>query len=61
MPGPVPGIHDLNRAGAKAWMAGTSPATTINAYVWLFLALGLLFLRSLGRVRGAARERRAIE
>jgi hypothetical protein len=28
MPGLVPGIHGEQRAVAKAWMAGTSPAMT---------------------------------
>jgi len=29
MPGHVPGIHVL---AAKSWMAGTSPAMTLNLY-----------------------------
>jgi hypothetical protein len=29
MPGLVPGIHVLNRALQKTWMAGTSPAMTM--------------------------------
>jgi hypothetical protein len=28
MPGLVRGIHDLNHAGNKTWMAGTGPAMT---------------------------------
>jgi hypothetical protein len=30
MPGPVPGIHDFFVA-SKTWMAGTSPAMTIES------------------------------
>jgi hypothetical protein len=31
MPGPVPGIHALNRGvTSKTWMAGTSPAMTMS-------------------------------
>jgi hypothetical protein len=30
MPGLVPGIHVLNGAARKAWMAGTSPAMTLE-------------------------------
>jgi hypothetical protein len=30
MPGLVPGIHVFNSMGAKTWMAGTSPAMTID-------------------------------
>jgi hypothetical protein len=31
MPGLVPGIHVFSFANRKAWMAGTSPAMTLNA------------------------------
>jgi hypothetical protein len=30
MPGPVPGIHVFLFYSLKTWMAGTSPAMTIN-------------------------------
>src|SRR5476649_751117 len=30
MPGPVPGIHVFRRSNFSAWMAGTSPAMTMN-------------------------------
>jgi hypothetical protein len=30
MPGLVPGIHVLGRSKKKAWMAGTSPAMTVE-------------------------------
>ena len=36
MPGPVPGIHVFLFDCQKTWMAGTSPAMTINlSSVWL--------------------------
>ena len=32
MPGLVPGIHVLAASVRKTWMAGTSPAMTLNFY-----------------------------
>ena len=34
MPGLAPGIHVFLFAEAKAWMAGTSPAMTMNAVIY---------------------------
>jgi hypothetical protein len=34
VPGLVPGIHAFLFAEAKTWMAGTSPAMTMNSVIY---------------------------
>ena len=62
MPGLVPGIHDLRRLKkGKAWMAGTSPAITVETHIVL-LNQGQLS-PSLRRtvIASAAKQSRAIK
>jgi len=53
MPGLVPGIH-VFRAASKAWMAGTSPATT---WRWLMLIAGACSVASAARDTANAQQR----
>ena len=61
MPGLVPGIHESELRWSEGVDGRDKPGHDDQYLLWLFLALGLLFLGALGRLRRAARERRAIE